>query len=301
MRCSVLDTKQNNNGKVCKVSWKEDAKFVGAMVRGGDWEIGLRIARSVEINAGNGGDRRSESFSVPKGTLKVGKTSINEFAAVAGIGVNTVRRYLAAWEWAANDGLVDASADLNPDDEYDFSAFDEGSWKEYYEVACMNPPPWNPQAKPLDSAYGGGRQEAVEAKAPVPTPAQISAAIKNDPAVERAAKETIYDMMETDRKHGRDAVAARGGTVTPIADIRKQDQDRNARLTELIRADGELADVVKGWLARIDEVEALTNKIVESGPFGDAHWREQLRAGTKKLSDIAWSVEATIVEGAAQA
>ena len=59
--------------------------------------------------------------------------------------------------------------------------------------------------------------------------------------------------------------------------------------------------MVKGWLARIDEVEALTNKIVESGPFGDAHWREQLRAGTMKLSDIVWSVEATIVEGAAQA
>lgn len=184
------------------MSWKEDARFVGAFVRGGDWEIGLRIARSVEVNAGEGGKPRSST-----------RISVAEFAREAGISDKTVAKYLAAWEWAAGEGLVDHAADLNPADEYDFSMFPQsakdengewvdGCWKAFYEIAVMNPPPWNPQGKPLDSNYGGGRQEKAATKPSTPTREQIQDAIKTDPSVRLAAREAIEE-VEIERTQSR--------------------------------------------------------------------------------------------------
>jgi hypothetical protein len=279
-----------------------DANEFGVITRQGGWRLGLLVARSVEKGRGNGGDRRSQDFQRNDRNAEndFKKWSARDFARSSGTSAPRVLRFLKTWDALAEDGYVPESALLVPGEELDgMDDLDPDVWDQYY-------PGGEPDlSEDKSEAYTAAAEDAGTTTNMVAKVAKnkkaLKAAIKADPAVERAAKEAIYEMMETDRKHGRDAVAARGGTVTPIADIRKQDQDRNARLTELIRADGELADVVKGWLARIDEVEALTNKIVESGPFGDAHWREQLRAGTKKLSDIVWSVEATIVEGAAQA
>lgn len=184
------------------MSWKEDASFVGAFVRGGNWEVGLRIARNVEIGSGQG--ERTDFHA----KARKSRVSASDFAAEAGIGRDTVRRYLAAWEWAADEGLVDHAADLSADDTYEFetSGLGQAEWKEFYEIACMNPPPWNPQGKPMDSAYGGGRQERQPTKPP--SREQIAEAIKSDPASRLAAREAIElaDRERTSRKpdpHGK--------------------------------------------------------------------------------------------------
>jgi hypothetical protein len=153
-------------------SWKEDARFVGAFVRGGDWEVGLRIARNVEIGAGEGGE--------PARSRRI---SLEAFANEAGIDRKTVTKYLAAWEWAADAGLVDHAADLNPDDSYDFEAagFSADQWQDYYHVACQNPPPWNPQGKPLEPRKGTDHVSKE----------QVAEAIESDPAIALAAREAI--------------------------------------------------------------------------------------------------------------
>ena len=299
------------------MSWKDDAKFVGVMVRGGDWEIGLRIARSVWAKADGAGRPSNVKSNIklyitPDAGRQDGeelRCTMVEFGVEAGISQPTVRRYLAAWEWASEAGMVDPAAELGPEDVYDFSEFPkserteggdwvEGCWKSFYEVAAMNPPPWNPQGKAMDPAYGGGRQETAVTNTPVPTPAQISAAIKNDRAAEQAAKETIYEMMETDRKHTTEAVKARGGTITPITDIRKRDQEQFATAMEMSRASGLLAEKVKTLQQHVTAATALIDAIVTEGPFGsDTTTGVDLQAVTKALSDGAWTLTATIVEG----
>ena len=129
--------------------WKQDAQFVGAFIRGGNWEIGLRVARNVTPNEGEGGKKPASS----------GRISIRDFATEAGISKTTVSKYLAAWEWAADSGIVDYSADLSADDEYDWETakLTQEDWASYYEVACNNPPPWNPDGKPLEPRKGINR------------------------------------------------------------------------------------------------------------------------------------------------
>ena len=300
------------------MSWKDDAKFVGVMVRGGDWEIGLRIARSVWAKADGAGRPSNVKSNIklyitPDAGRQDGeelRCTMVEFGVEAGISQPTVRRYLAAWEWASEAGMVDPAAELGPEDEYDFSEFPkserteggdwvEGCWKSFYEVAAMNPPPWNPQGKAMDPAYGGGRQETAVTNTPAPTPAQVATAIKNDRAAEQAAKETIYEMMETDRNHAIEAVKARGGTITPIADIRKRDQERFAGLIEMCRAEGQLSEKIKLLRQHVSAAESLIEAIAKEGPFGsETQFGTDLQHVTKALSDGAWTLTATIVEAA---
>ena len=162
------------------MSMKEDAKFVGAFVRGGSWEVGLRIARNVTPGEGQGTSVRSDR----------GRVSMVDFATEAGISKNTVAKYLAAWEWAADRELVDPSSDLRRDDEYDFSMFPQdekvdgewvdGCWMAFYQIACQNPPPWNPSAS-LEPRKSPTRHIAKDKV--TPTPEQMVEHIKANPKV----------------------------------------------------------------------------------------------------------------------
>lgn len=56
------------------------------MLRGGDWEVGLRIARNVAVDKGNGG-RASDDIS------SLGRKSLRQFADEAGVSRPTVATF----------------------------------------------------------------------------------------------------------------------------------------------------------------------------------------------------------------
>jgi len=104
---------------------ERDAREFGNHVRMRGWRLGLLVARCVEPRAGQG--RRASAPEEQKS-----KTSAAAFARAAGVSRNTVARYLAAWEVAAEEGIVLARTDLEPgvDPELDFGALP--AWDEYY-------------------------------------------------------------------------------------------------------------------------------------------------------------------------
>ena len=182
--------------------WQEDARFVGAFIRGGNWECGLRIARRVTVDKGT-----AHRVMASSGHERI---SIRDFSEEAGVSKTTIAKYLATWEWAADADHVDPSADLSPDDEYDFEALglDQDKWAEFYQVACTNPPPWNPQGKPLEPRRTPERHVSKEqtAASPKPTREQITEAIKEDP---EAAKAVVKEAIKADpevHKAAREAV-----------------------------------------------------------------------------------------------
>jgi hypothetical protein len=118
--------------------WKDDARFAGAFIRGGSWEVGLRIARRVQVGKGNG--RPSKTG---KNLPVSDRVSLRDFASEAGVTHPTVAAYLKAWELAADRGLVDHAVDLAPDDEYDWESagLDDANWKSFYRDANPSPAP----------------------------------------------------------------------------------------------------------------------------------------------------------------
>jgi hypothetical protein len=112
--------------------WKEDARFVGAFIRGGSWEIGLRVARNVQPGIGQGTSSKSGQSRI----------SLREFAAIASVSTTTISTYLKTWELAADDGRVDHAADLASDAEYFWEAEGllEDDWKSYFHTVSEPKP-----------------------------------------------------------------------------------------------------------------------------------------------------------------
>lgn len=124
-----------------------DAKEFGEHVRNGGWRLGLLVARSVEVGAGNGvplsgptspkneGSQNCEAFK---------KLSLAAFSRKASMssGGNTVRKYLDAWNMAAADGHVPASSMLSPGQEVDFSQTDDDG------ELILTPKLWDSYFKP---------------------------------------------------------------------------------------------------------------------------------------------------------
>lgn len=78
------------------MSYQEDVRFVSAFARGGNWELGLRIARNVS---------KGMAAATPR-------VSQNQFAKDTGLSVRSVGRYYEAWERAAADKVVDPADTL---------------------------------------------------------------------------------------------------------------------------------------------------------------------------------------------
>lgn len=200
-------------------NWQEDARFVGAFIRGGDWEVGLRVARSVTVDKGT-------AHRLPK-NLGRERVSMTEFAEEAGLSQPTVAKYLAAWEWAADAGKVDLSAELASDDEYDWetAGLTQSEWAEFYQVACENPPPWNPQGKPLEPRKSPDRHVAQEHVVTDRTvrdyikakPEVVADAIKEDPRVELSATEAI-EAREAQRAREKATITDRTAPKEPMQD-----------------------------------------------------------------------------------
>lgn len=108
-----------------------DAKEFGEHVRNGGWKLGLLVARSVAAGAG----QTSGLKNVAENSA-TSKISSRAFARQAGgtITDKTVGKYLNAWNMAAADGLVPASSDLNPGQNYSFEdeTHTDSEWKKYF-------------------------------------------------------------------------------------------------------------------------------------------------------------------------
>jgi hypothetical protein len=125
--------------------WRNDARFVGAFIRGGSWEVGLRIARRVQPGIGQGTTSSKSGQS--------NRISLRDFAAAAFVSTTTISTYLKAWELAADDGRVEHAADLVPDDEYfwDAEGLHENDWKRYYRKVSEPAPKPAPKPAPAPS------------------------------------------------------------------------------------------------------------------------------------------------------
>jgi hypothetical protein len=123
--------------------WREDARFVGAFIHGGSWEVGLRIARSVQPGVGDRSKPRGDN------SPRTDRISLREFAREAHVDHKTIAAYLRAWERAADDGKVKHAATLNPNDQYIWygRGLDEEDWKRYYHASKPKPKP-KPEPKP---------------------------------------------------------------------------------------------------------------------------------------------------------
>jgi WhiB family transcriptional regulator, redox-sensing transcriptional regulator len=209
----------------------EDVWFVRIALRGGDWQIGLRIARRVQVGAGNGRPPKTgKNLPVPE------RKSLREVAKDIGVSHPTVMKYFAAWEWAADAGIVTPAAELDYQADYDLSALTQDQWRQFYRTACDNPPPWNPQGKPLEP-----RRETVNDTAiPEATEAEVS---------QRSIFEVVNGHPVTDNKvadmAGRDIPAKTDAHVSTatLADVRMVYRRAKRDLNDMLNAVNQLRGV----------------------------------------------------------
>lgn len=250
-------------------SWQEDARVVGALIRGGSFEIGFRIARHV-------------------GT---GEVTMGEFAEAAGLAENTIAKYYAAYLWAADDGVVPEIAELSPDSEFDFGALTQEEWAGYYRTAVMNPPPWNPSGRALEPRTGADRHVA-KAQAEL-TPARIRDAVLSDPKHARAAAEAL----NARNRLAMERIRATGRKAADKADLTDWEPAVRDRSELEIAADamaeiGAIADEVVTIRDLVSEARERLNALVENqGAVGDELIVELLG----QVGDLAIDISSTAI------
>jgi hypothetical protein len=163
----------------------ERARHFGRGDRHGGWLFAADIACCVQ-NAGRG--RRPDPAT--------GKVSAAGFAELAGRAPGTVRAYLAAWELAAERGLVPPADSLTPDSDPALPSAEQ--WLEFYHDP--------------DGAWGRARQEESQEALP-------RAARSRGPYQRRGAVERLADMEKDARAVIRDLAENRGEAETVLASI----------------------------------------------------------------------------------
>ena len=119
-----------------------DINFASAVMRGGTWEAAHRLARRTDVTGGGDTER----------------ASLKQVAEDAGVHWTTAAKWIAALEWAAIDKKIPYRlADLKPTTEFDYSHLTIEEWRDYYKQACINAPPWDPSARPLEPRTGANR------------------------------------------------------------------------------------------------------------------------------------------------
>lgn len=105
-----------------------DAQEFALCIKQGGWRMGLLVARNVKAGTGQGKRNLSENSE------KSEKVSLASFAQKAGIDDKTVKKYLDAWNLAAEKGHVQPSDALHPDEEPGYIDVDKlPSWKTFFQ------------------------------------------------------------------------------------------------------------------------------------------------------------------------
>lgn len=181
-----------------------DAREFGLHMRQGGWRLGLLVARNVAVAPG----RVAPETLLPK-------VNATEFARRAGTSNDRVLRHLAAWERAANAGLVPHARDLNPGSDVDLDVERLPAWSPIYNAPAtqrttprraQTPPPAPVQTRTAD---------------PVVPPVQApSAGPDEDAAVNRAleaANDRMRQALEEIRAGNAMGVATGSTTDDPAA------------------------------------------------------------------------------------
>ena len=128
-----------------------DAREFGIHAKQGGWRLGLLVARNV-----NNSGKRGVVSKANDSHESLGKLTIREFAEKAGTSPERVRKYLMAWNTAAEDDVVPNSRGLHPGQEVDLDVDALPDWSEYY------PPPSSPKPNPDPTPMEQARKLAAE-------------------------------------------------------------------------------------------------------------------------------------------
>lgn len=223
------------------MSWQEDARFVGAFIRGGDWEIGLRVARNLD----------------PLGRPRSPKVSQSMFSCESGLSERTVKRYLDAWEHAADDGVVDHAADLGPNDEFDWkkAGLTQSDWLTY---------------------YGKARYGESESKRK-PSKREVEKAIASDPVIAEAARKAV-----SKKSTAAEEVIAEHEAGDPLINAAQEETERRWAIKELLKA--------------AKSISEKASEIASYGVIGVADEVVWMQEASGHLTDAQWSINASIYE-----
>lgn len=273
----MTNTTNNNQHSPTELT-ELDASEFGNHVRQGGWRLGLLVARNVEKGKGNGGDRRSDQFP-NRETETGGKVNALTFAEMSGVGKNRVLRYLAAWNLAAEQGIVPMSWSLTPGEDIDIDVDSLPAWSQFYEAKNTTTQPPAPIAPSVEQVTEAVRSNPEYAKAVSeyvePTREQVTKAMRTNPEIEKAAREEAWDITRE---------KALATTSTPPVD--PDDQPAKPKtLTD------ERADIAKFWISMRKAERALNEALGHAQQFesslvsGDVSMTVRTRAICDAIDD----------------
>lgn len=157
----------------------DDATEFGLHMRQGGWRLGLLVARNVKIAPG----RVAPETLLPK-------INATEFARRAGTSNDRVIRHYAAWQRAANAGLVPDADTLNPANTVDLNVDRLPAWGPIYNAPIERRTPVTRTPRPLPGPITTRRADPI-----IPAVADT-----NDPHISEA--------LESARVNAEDALTA---------------------------------------------------------------------------------------------
>ena len=241
-------------------SYEEDVRFVTAFARGGDWELGLRVARNVDP-----GPIRGDK-----------KVTLTKFASDVGLSKDSVSRYYKAWEKAAADKVVDPADSLVADSEYDWEAsgLTQEDWAGYYDAARY------------------GDKPASQPKRP-PSKKDVTDAIKSDPDIAAAAEDALADKLVEAAQDAQLEAIQRGGKVTPVEPKVKAKDMFPDVMEEVGRA-----EPIHDMRETVETLRTQADQIVANGEQRGRE-AEFLEPIVKEIGEIYWQLSSIVVKSEA--
>jgi hypothetical protein len=269
-------------GRNAPRTWEMNADDFALLDRGEGFPFAVLIACSVERNAANGRPRTSAAAGV-----SATKVSMNAFAQRARTDGNRVRRYLDAWEKAAEDGLVPHAADLSPEDALTVR-LPNANWSDYYDASTAVV---GGHRAPSDAVRAIEKHGAAAVYAALPPQQQRelaraavdAAPVQDLQAIRARADEKIAEAMpevnafNAQARAARDAETARSGSFWRYSNVGghiASARDRLRDALKIVQLNGTFTDV-----ERADLVQAIDRLDAASG---------LLRLALAGTADIDW-------------
>lgn len=265
-----MTTPATNTTTAADIAITVDAREFGLHTKQGGWRLGFIVARNVALAPG----RVSVKTLAPK-------TNATTFARKSGTSNDRIIRHLAAWERAADRGLVPHAAELRPGQDtmtlngrrFTLDAETLPSWQEFYKTPTVRrtPPPAPAPAPARPAAVTQARADALRLAAARafgvdPAPAQTGVAVNavsivDGPLIEQAGRnyragsgapadgaDTIGAATRLHQEHADDvthALKAIGSYARRILDISRDtdwaETGRSEAATELRKLGEQLA------------------------------------------------------------
>lgn len=197
-----------------------DAREFGLHMRQGGWRLGLLVARNVVVAPG----RVAPETLLPK-------VNATAFAKIAGTSNDRVLRHLAAWERAANAGLVPHSRDLTPGTQVDLDVERLPAWGPIYNapIERTRPAPTR-RATPRPGAI---TTRPIDPVVPAPTP--VTREVDPEDAHVSRAIEAANQRMTAELEAIRNGTSADHGTASMSRTSANPEQARNDEWKEDVR------------------------------------------------------------------